>query len=178
MERRGRNTYESTRNPPMISQLLTHLFGDFVLQTDWMALNKSKRTLPCLVHVLIYTSCFLLLTTSRKALLVIGATHFVIDRFPMILRRLIWLKNHFPTMKYPPFRYCDATGYYDDSPYTSDNAEMVKKLGGIRMNTCVGHVYTNWWGRPRHFFITIWLYIVTDNSFHLLCNYLILKYLG
>jgi hypothetical protein len=34
------------------------------------------------------------------------------------------------------------------------------------------------WGKPRHFFITIWLYIITDNTFHLLCNYFAIKYFG
>ena len=135
--------------------LLCHFVPDFWLQTDWMAMNKSKKSWNCLVHVLIYTSCFLILTTSWKALLFIGVTHFILDRWHIILRKMIWWKNHFPTGKYPPFRLCDSTGYYDDNPYNSatTNKHIIER-----------------YGQPRHFFITIWLYIVQDNLLHLLCN--------
>ena len=144
-----------------MEQLLVHLLGDFVLQTSWMALNKNKKSFPCLVHVLIYTSCFLLLTTSWKALLVIGATHFIIDRFPIIVKKLIWWKNHFPS-GYFPYSYCDTTGYYDNSPYNSNVGECE---------------ISNKFDRPRLFFVTCWLYIITDNFLHLTINYFALKYL-
>lgn len=148
-----------------MEQLLVHLFGDYILQSDWMAMNKSKRSFPCLVHVLLYTSCFLLLTTSWKALLVIGVTHFIIDRWHTPLKRLIWLKNHFhfnPNQTYPEFKYCDTTGYYDDSPYNTATPDyMVLKK----------------YGKPRLFFITMWLYIISDNLLHLTINYFALKYL-
>lgn len=39
--------------------LFGHLFGDYVFQNDWMALNKKKKGVKgwkaCLVHCLIYT---------------------------------------------------------------------------------------------------------------------------
>lgn len=147
----------------MLEQLLVHGLGDFYGQSDWMAMNKPKKTTPCLVHVLIYTACFLLLTTSWKALLVIGATHFFIDRFHTPLKRLIWLKNHIgPTWSYPPFRYCNSTGYYDDSPYNLNKPDE--------------NIITKY-GKPRHFFITMWLYIICDNLLHLTINYFALKYL-
>lgn len=140
--------------------LLCHLIGDFVLQTDGMALNKSKKSWNCLVHVLIYTACFTLLTLSWKALLFIGVTHFILDRWHFILRRLVWCRNHFPN-GYPAFGYCDTTGYYDDSPYNSlkPNESDVEK-----------------YGKPRLFFITMWLYIVHDNVLHLLCNLIALTF--
>jgi hypothetical protein len=127
-----------------------------------MAMNKSKKSLPCFAHVLLYTACFLLLTTSWKALLVIGGTHFVLDRFPVIVRRILYFKNSFLRISYPHYKYCDTTGYFDDSPY---NTKKVKP--------------DDWspYGQPRHFFITIWLYIITDNLFHLTINYFALKYL-
>jgi len=144
-----------------MEQLLCHIFADYILQSDWCALNKSKKTLPCLVHVLIYTLCFLFLTLSWKALLFIGTTHFIVDRFPIILRKLIFWKNHFPG-GYPQWGLCHSTGYYDDSPYNimKPSDEDIKK-----------------YGKPRHFFITIWLYIISDNLFLLFCNFLALKYL-
>jgi len=145
-----------------MEQLLLHTIGDYWLQSDWMALNKSKKTLNCLVHCVVYTSLFLFLTTSIWALSFIFLTHFLIDRFPIIVRKLIYWKNHFPC-GYPEWDLCASTGYYDDSPYNpkKPSSDMVKKMGA-----------------PRHFFITIWLYIVSDNLLHLLCNFIALKYLA
>lgn len=40
-------------------QLIAHLFGDFILQSEWMAVNKTKRSWPALVHVVLYSLCFL-----------------------------------------------------------------------------------------------------------------------
>ena len=147
-----------------MEQLLCHIFADYCTQSDWCAMNKSKRTWPCLVHVLLYTSVFLFLTTSWKALLVIGGVHFLLDRFPIIIRRLIWFKNHLgPNLQFVPFDKCKITGYYD-------NIE----------NEATGEPYTrtlfNGYS-PRLNYITIWLYIITDNFLHLLTNYLALKYL-
>jgi len=140
--------------------LLCHFFGDYIAQTDWMAMNKGRKSWNCLVHVLIYTSCFLLLTTSWKALLFIGVTHFILDRWHVILKRMIWWRNHFPTGKYPPFKYCNTTGYYDDSPYNTYTSG-----------------YAEGYGTPRLFFITMWLYIVQDNLLHLICNLIALTLL-
>lgn len=143
----------------MLAQLLVHFWADFVFQSDWMALNKTKRSIPCLIHVLIYTACFLVLTTSWKALLVIGATHFLIDRFSLP-KYLIWAKNHMnPHMEYPTFEFCKTTGYFDDAP---DNRKLEWSIEG-------------WTQRPM--FITVWLYIVTDNLCHLTINALALYYL-
>lgn len=41
-----------------MAQLLAHLFGDYILQSDWMAQNKTKRSWPALVHALLYSLCF------------------------------------------------------------------------------------------------------------------------
>jgi hypothetical protein len=132
--------------------LLCHFVPDFWLQTDWMAMNKSRKSWNCFVHVLIYTSCFLILTTSWKALLFIGATHFILDRWHTILKRMIWWKNHFPTFKYPPFNYCNTSGYYEAA--------------------------VHFYGKPRLFFITMWLYIIQDNILHLICNLIALTLLA
>ena len=148
-----------------MEQLLVHLLGDYALQSDYMALNKSKRTIPCLVHVLIYTSCFLLLTTSWKALLVIGVTHFLLDRFHTPLKRFIWLRGHLnPKFVYPEYAKCDTTGYYDDSPFNTKKATS-------------GDGSTEMYHKPRLFFISMWLYIVHDNFLHLVINFFALKYL-
>jgi len=62
-------------------QLIAHLIGDYCLQNQWMANNKTSRWLPALVHALLYTLPFLLVTQSWQALAVIGLTHAIIDRY-------------------------------------------------------------------------------------------------
>lgn len=41
----------------MLSALVGHLVGDYLLQNDWMALNKKRQVWPCVVHCLIWTIC-------------------------------------------------------------------------------------------------------------------------
>lgn len=42
-----------------ISLLIVHFIADFLLQSDWMALNKSKDRMALLAHTLTYGICFL-----------------------------------------------------------------------------------------------------------------------
>src|SRR5207302_6518413 len=48
---------ELERTP--MSQLLCHLWGDYILQSDWMAKDKSIWWFPCLLHVAFYSTTFL-----------------------------------------------------------------------------------------------------------------------
>ena len=152
-----------------MEQLLVHILGDFCLQSDYMAMNKSKRWFPCIVHVIIYTSCFLMLTTSWKALLVIGLTHLILDHYPQMLRRLIWLRNHLnPRLEYVPYDKCNITGYYDTIGKDINPPSRAILYQPIEV--------TNGYS-PRLNYVTIWLYIVHDNLTHLAINYFALKYL-
>ena len=38
--------------------LFIHFISDFIFQSDWMAQNKSKRNLPLLIHVVVYSIPF------------------------------------------------------------------------------------------------------------------------
>lgn len=38
-----------------MNYLIGHLVGDYLIQNDWMAQNKKTRTIPCLVHVALYS---------------------------------------------------------------------------------------------------------------------------
>lgn len=64
-----------------MDQLLCHLVGDYVLQNQAMADNKTSSWKWAAIHVAFYTLPFLLLTTHWKALAVISGTHLIIDRF-------------------------------------------------------------------------------------------------
>ena len=97
-------------------QLLAHATGDYLLQSDWMANEKTSKSLAALAHALSYTVPFLFLTSSWPALAVIAGTHFVIDRW-RLARYVVWAKNLLGPKR---FRYswaeCKATGYHKDRP--------------------------------------------------------------
>jgi len=117
-------------------QLGLHLIGDYIIQNDWMALNKKKPGwkgfFACLIHCVTYALPFLLIG-SWQAVTVILVTHFIIDRWKLV----DWF---------------------------------------LAARNGVWHIRNFGFGEERPVFITIWLYIITDNIFHLACNYAALKY--
>ena len=72
--------------------LFGHLFGDYLFQNDWMALNKKEKLLPCLVHCLIYTLtiCIFLPKIFFNPILFIWVfqSHFVLDKYGFVERYL------------------------------------------------------------------------------------------
>ena len=71
---------------------LAHLIGDYILQNDWMANEKTKRWTPAVIHGVMYTVPFAFITQAWLALLVIGGTHIIIDRY-RLAKGLIWAIN-------------------------------------------------------------------------------------
>lgn len=118
-------------------QILAHLVGDYILQSDWMANEKAKRTVAAALHAAVYTLPFLLLTHSVAALVFIAATHFLIDRF-RLARYVVWAKNL--NWSAP----VTATGYSAEKPA----------------------------------WLAVWLYIIADNTLHLICNGIALRWLA
>ena len=141
-----------------MEQLLTHGLADFFLtQGSYQAVNKSKKTSPALLHATLYTLCFLVLTFSWKALLVIGITHFFIDRFSLpkyLIFAKEWIYN--PKSWQATWASSNHNGYYDHvgDEWGENNVDKI---------------------RPP--FISWWIYIITDSLFHLTINFLALKYL-
>lgn len=96
--------------------VVLHFVGDYLTQSHWMAVEKTKRHLPAILHGLVYGLPFLLLTRSPAALAVIAGTHIVIDRY-RLARHVIWAKNLMaPRGHNPPWSACKATGYPPDTP--------------------------------------------------------------
>jgi hypothetical protein len=98
--------------------VIAHAVGDYLLQSEWMATQKTKRAAACLAHVATYILPFLFLTTSWKALVFIAGTHFVIDRWRLV-RYLVWAKNWIapPSGRPPSWSICkDSGGYPPTSP--------------------------------------------------------------
>ncbi len=127
----------------VVEQVIAHLVGDYLLQSDWMANEKTKKIFPALAHALFYTIPFLYITFSWKALLAIAVSHFVIDHF-RIARQVCWVKNFIaPKSYWYAWEDCNTTGYHKDRP--------------------------PW--------LAVWLLIIADNTIHLICNGIIIKFL-
>lgn len=138
--------------------LLAHLVGDYLLQSDWMATEKVRRWWPALVHGVLYTVPFLLLTTEPAALAVIAGTHVVIDRF-RLAKYLVWLRNWMAPVRIsrggaeayleaeaynPPWSECRSTGMSESKPA----------------------------------YLTVWLLFIADNTVHILINVAAIRWLG
>lgn len=96
-----------------MEQLILHLLGDFVTQSDWMANNKTKRSWPAFCHAATYSLPFLLIG-SPSAVGVIFATHFFIDRY-RVVRYLMWAKNWLSPLRHP-WVECSVTGFHKSNP--------------------------------------------------------------
>lgn len=95
-------------------QLVAHLVGDYIIQSDRMALEKTRSSWWAALHALTYTLPFLCITRSPVALAVVACSHFVIDRW-RLARFVCWAKNAIGG-SYSPWSECEATGYHKDRP--------------------------------------------------------------
>ena len=135
-------------------QLVAHAVGDYILQSHWMATEKTKQHFAAPVHAITYTLPFVLITQNLAALAVICGSHFLIDRY-RLARFVVWAKNGpcrraakhhegaFDGYVYS-LKPVTATGYSDDVP--------------------------PW--------LSVWLLIAADNIIHVLCNGLAIYFLG
>lgn len=72
--------------------LLGHLLGDYVLQNDWQAQNKTTRSLHCTVHCLLYTAAVWACSfwwMPWWGVAACFALHWPVDRFRLARR---WMK--------------------------------------------------------------------------------------
>lgn len=99
------------------AQIVAHLVGDYLLQSDSMALRKRTRFSYALFHALVYSVPFLFFRPSIAAWLVIVGTHAWIDHLGLA-RYVVWAKNFLAPREDwpPPFARCAATGYPDSKP--------------------------------------------------------------
>lgn len=123
-------------------QLVAHAIGDYVLQSDWMANEKTKQHVAAAVHAFVYTLPFVLLTGNPNepkawhALAIIMSTHFLIDRY-RLARFVVFGKNFLaPRTVWPTWADCAATGYPSARP--------------------------PW--------LAVWLLIIADNILHVMIN--------
>lgn len=90
----------------LIIGFLLHLVGDYLLQNDWMAAEKTKNSGVALAHASIYSMPFWIVCASGW-LALIFTTHFLIDRYRLAqywIRMVNWKWDG------------DNFGYSEDKP--------------------------------------------------------------
>lgn len=105
----------SAVGPVIASVGLAHMVGDYLIQSHWMATEKTKRWWPAIVHGVTYTLPFLFITQSVTALAVIAGTHIVIDHY-RLARYLVWFRNQFAPWRFRPTLRRSPTGTPADAP--------------------------------------------------------------
>lgn len=143
-------------------QLVAHAVGDYVLQSQWMASEKTRQSVAAAAHAAVYSMTFLVFSPSPAAFAVIAGTHFAIDRW-RLARYVVWAKNWLAPwpwcsgcnivgcglgrkhhrLRPAPWSECSATGYPPDVP--------------------------PW--------LATWLLIIADNTLHMLLNAMALRWL-
>jgi len=76
----------------LVILLFIHFIGDFVLQSDWMAVSKSSSWKALSVHILVYT-IFLVPFFGIKFAVVNGVLHFITDAVTSRLTTYLWKKE-------------------------------------------------------------------------------------
>lgn len=114
------DTYDSKQMK--MEQLLLHLIGDYITQTDWMATEKARNTLAATVHALIYALPFLLIGSTLAVILIL-LSHFLVDRFNLA-RFVAYAKNKVtqPSLQWDE---CKATGYPPETPIWLSNSLLI-----------------------------------------------------
>jgi len=84
----------------IFSILFLHFIADFVLQSQWMALNKCKNDLALSLHVLVYTfglgvGGFILITGALTEsffawIFINGILHLIVDYITSKITSILW----------------------------------------------------------------------------------------
>ena len=134
----------------MFEMVLGHLVGDYLLQNQWMALNKSKNTMlgwiAAFVHAVSYTCavCLIMWNWDPLWIILVFNSHFWIDKFALGERYKKLIGSS--TLKEFVHRHeqgLDSIHIYDDKPEIT-RREIIE--GGFAALT----------------------YTITDNTMHIL----------
>jgi hypothetical protein len=125
--------------------ILGHLVGDYVFQNTWMAMNKSGSSFKCFIHCLIYTAsvCLIMFDFRISWIVLVFLSHYFIDRYSLADKWLYFFKSR--SLK-------DFLANGEKNIPEGDNKWK-----------------WNYYGLRAGF--TSFVYIATDNTFHLLLMY-------
>lgn len=157
-----------------MAQLLCHLWGDYILQSDWMAQNKTKAWWPAMVHAALYSFTFLFLKPSPTAILVIANSHLLIDRFSLA-KYVVWAKNWIGPNRSWLRSTSKSNDYWESDPVTfAPEYQYITTTPNPPFSVCAKTGYPP--SRPD--WMAVWLLIIADNTLHLTINFLALKFAG
>lgn len=137
-----------------VRMILGHMVGDYLLQNQWMATEKSfpgkRGHIACSVHVLLYTLVILAFTGvwDLRFALAIALPHWIIDRWSLAK---YWLKF--------------KNGY---------GMEDVWEKAPVCAMPLPGQMERNVWKVA----FAAPVYIANDNTMHFVCLWLTLKLFG
>ncbi len=84
----------------LIYLFFLHFVADFILQSNWMALGKSKKFLPLFSHVLVYTAVFIggsaIFSNINSAIwfgVLNGIIHYPVDYFTSRVNAKLYQKE-------------------------------------------------------------------------------------
>lgn len=141
-------------------QLILHLVGDYVFQSDWMAQNKTKSTWAAFWHATVYSLPFAFIA-SWSALFVIWSTHLLIDRFRLV-RYVVWAKNFLAPIPTEP----SIMDYASDAEHTTAMEKYLAFWKRYSWENCSATGYPS--DTPP--WLAVWLMIAADNTIHLAIN--------
>lgn len=111
--------------------MLAHLLGDWVFQPRKMAVKKGEQTISgwlyCILHVAIYTGCFIVLCPGHSPLFYwsIAVPHFIIDKWSLVSYWLKIIDGHFWWEVYKEPQYRDTF-----------EERVAMAFGGLRYAVC------------------------------------------
>jgi len=83
-----------------VNLLVAHMMGDYFLQNNWMAMNKTSKSYICAIHCLLYTlSVAVICQWLDWRLVVVFVSHFIMDRF----RLAVYWRRFFSGDDYTPW---------------------------------------------------------------------------
>lgn len=149
-----------------MEQLLLHLTGDYLLQSEHMGTKKRFSTFWAALHALVYSLPFLLLLKpSWTAWGVIFGTHLLIDRFGLA-RQVVWTKNILLGF-WPERVFCALSG---STARLEEWKRDGRKLSWANCRATGYPAETPAW-------LAGMLLIVADNTLHLVINWASLRWL-
>lgn len=152
-------------------QLLAHVAGDYILQSHWMAVHKTKRSAVAAMHAACYGLPFwIAFRPSITAMAFIVGTHFLIDRY-RLARYLVWAKNHLA-----PFDTIERVQV--------PNTESAAGPNGYVTEAKITRNWKSWddcsatgYSSDVPAWLSVWLLIIVDNAMHVFLNGIALRYL-
>jgi hypothetical protein len=76
----------------LLLAIIGHLVGDYLLQNDWMAMNKKRSTFHCAIHCTLWTAsvCLIASWCNVVAIAILWLAHFLQDRTQIIV---FWMRS-------------------------------------------------------------------------------------